>query len=71
MVIARVEVEYLDWDTPNFIKIRQPVGKRQDGINLELQGVSITSADPEVLSMMCDKFRADIFAKAGKPDPKD
>lgn len=30
----------------------------------------LSNLDPEELSAMCDDFRAAVFAKAGKRDPK-
>lgn len=46
-----------------------PYGKRQDGL-VVAPSWSIKDIDAEVLSEMCDQFRASVFQKAGKKDPR-
>lgn len=37
---------------------------------LERRGFHLSEMDPEELSAKCDEFRAGVFAKAGKKDPR-
>lgn len=53
--------------TPNFVIAKLPAGRNggQDAPKWHLGEISA-----ETLSDLCDVFRAEIFAKAGKSDPK-
>lgn len=55
--------------TPNYVIAEIPAGRRQDGFT-EAPKWHLRDVDAETLSILCDQFRADVFAKAGKPDPK-
>ncbi len=65
----QVKMEVHNWITPNYITIKTPARPRQEGFSsnptLELKDV-----DAEILSELCDTFRSEIFAKAGKKDPR-
>jgi len=66
-----MNIELQSWSTPNFVTGIMPAGKRQDGFNPDsLPKWHISEVDEETLSNQCDKFREEIFRKAGKVDPK-
>jgi hypothetical protein len=64
-----MNVELQPWLTPNFVSIVMPIGKRQDGWKEALK-FELKDLDEQILSDQCDKFRKEVFAKAGKIDPK-
>jgi len=67
-----MKIELQPWMTPNFITGVMPVGKRQDGFNPDAAPKwHIGDVDAETLAEQCDRFRAEIFRKAGKIDPAD
>ena len=53
---------------PNFVLVKQEPGKREDGFK-EGPKYALSELDEFALSMLCDKFREDVFKKAGKTDP--
>lgn len=57
------------WTVPNFVCVEMPPRPRQEGM-AESPKYAIAELGAEVLSDMCDRFRADVFAKAGKADPR-
>ena len=49
---------------------KMPAGQRQDGFNPDAAPKwHVREVDAETLTEQCGKFRAEIFAKAGKSDP--
>lgn len=64
-----VSLKMQPWQTPNYASVQMPAGKRQDGF-VELPKLHVRDLDVSVLSEMCDRWRADVFAKAGKDDPR-
>lgn len=57
--------------TPNFVRPILPAGKREDGISFnESPAFALKEIDAEELSDLCDAFRAEIFTKADKKDPR-
>jgi hypothetical protein len=54
--------------TPNFVIQDMPRGSRSDGFK-EAPSYPLKDVPTEDLAAMCDAFRAEIFRKAGKPDP--
>ncbi|MCK5605406.1 hypothetical protein KAR91_26175 [Candidatus Pacearchaeota archaeon] len=65
-----VEIKLVPIRVPNFIIVKMPPGKKEDGINLgESPKFALRDLDSAVLSDLCDNFRRDIFEKAGKDDP--
>lgn len=56
-------VDVKPFTTPNFLV---PVGSDGDGFD----SIPLQEADSDALSLLCDQFRADVFAKAGKADPR-
>jgi hypothetical protein len=64
-----MKVDVQPWLTPNFVTGKMPIGKRQDGISFDGPKWSLAEVDADTLAAMCDDFRAEVFRKAGKPDP--
>lgn len=64
-----MEIRFRPWTVPNFAVIVQPSGKRQDGFT-PFPTLPIREIDAADLSRLCDEFRAEVFRKAGKQDPK-
>jgi len=65
-----MKIELQPWTTPNFITGKMPVGQRQDGFNQDAAPKwHVRDVGAETLAEQCDRFRAEIFAKAGKSDP--
>lgn len=66
-----MKVETVPWITPNFVRIQMPARPRQEGVNFkDSEGFRLEDVDVDTLSEMCDQFRADIFRKSGKKDPR-
>ena len=57
------------WSIPGSIYLEQIPGERLDVFNTH-KGIPLCEVEAEVLSMLCDKFRKDIFEEAHKVDPK-
>lgn len=55
--------------TPNFVHQEMPAGLKQDGWK-ELPSWPLNCIDVEDLDELCANFRAEVFKKAGKQDPK-
>ena len=66
----KMQIEIQPWQTPNFVIGKMPARPRQEGFNPDAcPKWSIAETDSETLAKLCDDFRAEIFRKAGKPDP--
>lgn len=66
-----MKVEIQPWNTPNYITAVMPASQRQNGLNPDSAPKwHISDVDAETLSDQCDKFRAEVFKKANKEDPK-
>ena len=63
-----MNITLLPWQTPNYVIGQMPSRPRQDGIH-ESPKWHVSEVDAEDLARLCDAFRAEIFRKAGKPDP--
>jgi hypothetical protein len=61
--VSKIQVEVNAWQTPNLVTL-----KTQEGWK-ETPSIPLAEVDADVLSMLCDDFRAEVFRKAGKPDP--
>lgn len=61
-------VEIQPFTTPRYVFQKMPPNSRLEGLN-EVPKYYISDIDPQILSDLCDQFRADIFEKANKPDP--
>lgn len=64
-----MNIKLKPWNVPNFICAEMPPRKRQDGF-VEGPKWHVSEVSAEDLSEQCDKFRAEVFKKAGKGDPK-
>lgn len=53
---------------PNFVLATQAARPRQEGFT-EAPKYALSELPAETLADLCDKFRADVFARAGKLDP--
>lgn len=53
---------------PNFVIQKTEARPRQEGW-VEAPKYALEDIDPATLARLCDKFRADVFEKAGKVDP--
>lgn len=63
-----MKVELQPWMTPEFVTAVTKPRLRQEGMQ-EAPKWHISDVDAKTLAEQCDRFRADIFAKAGKADP--
>lgn len=63
-----MNIELNPWIIPNFVTLKMPPGKKQDGFK-PAPAIPIESLDVKELAAQCDRFRADVFAKANKKDP--
>ena len=63
-----MRVELNSWETPNFVTFKVPPSTRQAGWQGHPKW-ALSDVDAEELAQLCDKFRADVFLKAGKMDP--
>jgi hypothetical protein len=63
-----MKVTLQPWTTPNFVTTETPPSQRQNGFR-ESPKWHISEVDAETLAEQCDKFRAEVFRKAGKTDP--
>jgi len=63
-----MNMEFNPWTTPNFMTIKMPPRPRQEGFQ-EGPKLALSEVDAETLSYQCDRFREEIFNKAGKTDP--
>lgn len=62
-------VKLQPWQTPNYVLAKMPPRPRQEGF-IELPKWHVRELDADVLSNLCDQFRAEIFRKAGISDPR-
>ena len=56
------------WMTPNYVIGKMPPRPRQEGFH-EGPKWALSEVEADVLAALCDQFRAEVFEKAGKPDP--
>lgn len=64
-----LELQLRPFLVPNFVSAEMPHQQRQDGPSFS-GGFPLSTVSAEKLSEMCDEFRAKIFEKSGKKDPK-
>lgn len=64
----KIEVELKPWRVPSYVIPKRVARPRQEGFQ-EGMKLHISEVDAEALAELCDRFRADVFAKAGKTDP--
>ena len=64
----KIELELQPFKTPNFV-LAQVAPKPREGFE-RAPSFPLSDLEPEALSAMCDEFRAEVFKKAGKQDPR-
>lgn len=64
-----MEIKLRPWVTPNFVRLEAPPVLRQEGWR-ELDGIPLKDVPAEDLDRLCTEFRAEVFRKAGKKDPR-
>lgn len=64
-----VEVGLNPFQIPNFVRPTKKIGLRQDGIQFD-DGIPLADLPEDTLAALCDEFRAGVFLKAGKQDPR-
>lgn len=65
-----MKIELRPWSTPNFVTGVMSVRRGQDGFDPDAAPKwHVRDVDAETLAEQCDRFRDEIFAKAGKSDP--
>lgn len=62
---AKIDIELEPFAIPHFV--RQSENQRAPGA--ELAVFPLSAIDAEAIEGLCDQFRKDVFAKAGKRDP--
>jgi hypothetical protein len=67
--MTTIQLKLKPWMAPNFAVPERPPGRREDGVHFDT-GIPISSLPVDVLSQMCDDWRAEVFRKAGKKDPR-
>ena len=65
----RMKVELQPMGTPNFVLLKGEPANRQEGLK-EAVKWALKDIPANTLSDLCDEFRATVFQKAGKLDPK-
>lgn len=66
--MVETKIELVPWVVPNFVSAKMPPRPRQDGWS-EGPKWPLAEVEAETLARLCDDFRAEVFRKAGKPDP--
>jgi len=64
--MAEIRLSLKPFTVPNYVSVQQPPSnedRHTDAFH------PLAALDANVLAEMCDEFRADVFRKAGKPDP--
>ena len=64
-----MKVKLKPFQVPNFILCEPTPSSRQEGMKEGLK-FALSEVDVETLEMLCEKFREDVFARAGKSDPR-
>lgn len=67
--MAEITIRLKPFNVPNFVIAERSPRPRQDGISFD-EGIPLAEIEAEVLASLCDDFRASVFSKAGKADPR-
>jgi hypothetical protein len=59
------------FSVPNYVVIEAPAKPRQEGFRPEENSFPLSEVEASELSDMCDLFRAKVFQKAEKKDPRE
>ena len=66
-----MEIKLKSWIVPNFVIGKMPKTLRQDEFKPDNDPKwALADVEEEILSDQCDRFRAEVFEKAGKKDPR-
>ena len=65
-----MKIKLKPFSAPNYVVQVIPPRKRQDGL-LNGYNYPLKEVPAEALSIMCDEFRKEVFAKAEKKDPRE
>ncbi len=68
--MTKIEKALKPFRVPNFVIEDGDSLPRQQGF-VELPKHALKDLPAQVLSDLCDEFRVNVFAQAGKPDPKE
>lgn len=63
-----MKIDLQPFTTPNFARMSSKPGLRQEGFTVT-PAFPLADIPADDLAALCDQFRADVFAKAGKQDP--
>lgn len=63
-----MKVKLRSFTVPNFVIQKMPPLPRQEGF-AEAPKYALSEVPAEDLASLCDHFRSQVFAKAGKADP--
>jgi hypothetical protein len=66
----KIDLEIEPFKAPGAVFLVNPPGKKEDGFDYKFGTIPTARLDAAVLSELCDKFRAEVFARAGKDDPR-
>lgn len=67
--MTSINIPLRPFNVPNFVIMDTPSGSRNEGLK-DPPSFPVSAVDEQTLSLMCDDFRAGVFAKAGKIDPR-
>lgn len=70
--MVKMKVDIAPFTVPNFVGTIRPARPRQEGFFTVPDGhkMRLSDLDEETLDELCQEFRANVFRKAGKEDPK-
>ena len=63
-----MKLELQPFRTPNYVLAKAKIGLRQDGFT-EGPKWALKEVPADILAVMCDQFRKEIFLKAKQDDP--
>jgi len=63
-------VSLVPFDIPTSVRMKMPPKPRQSGWQAR-PSIPLKDLDKRTLSDLCDRFRAEVFAKAGFDDPRE
>ena len=67
---VEMKIDLIPFTVPNFVTGVMPPKSRQEGPYVDSPKWALADVPEEDLSKLCDNFRAEVFSKAGKTDPK-
>jgi hypothetical protein len=64
-----IKLKVRPWLVPDYASAEAPPRSREEGFDPCRLRFPIKELDAETLAELCDKFREEVFKKAGKEDP--